>query len=257
MLRNCHLFIFSTLKFFKWCPLILKVSPGHLTPIFNILLSALCSSSPHLLPFDWIPPPPHTPFQSPGYLEQRTTLQAICPILFIFLSTPISCLWRPRSPFLHTSLKKDATLFISCNFLSFSIIWLIGQNMVRNQNLWEWRILECSHISSSLTNCHYCRVSMNFPTSHISTTLDREGRIGNKKETGIYNMTVADETKTVGAGPKQEWGRWDESDWKNRNDIPWVGFFPNPFKNCLRVTNLNKSHKPLKSSLVPIKCPPC
>lgn len=160
MLRNCHLFIFSTLKFFEWCPLILKVFPGHLTPIFNILLSALCSSSPHLLPFDWIPPPPHAPFQSPGYLEQRTTLQAICLILFIFLSTPISCLWRPRSPFLHTSLKKDATLFISRDFLSFSIIWLIGQNMVRNQNLWEMRGEE------------FWNVVISFPHSPTATTAE-------------------------------------------------------------------------------------
>lgn len=74
-----HLFLpFSLLKFFERCPLIWKVSSGHLTPIFNILLSALCSSAPHFLTFDCILPVLQTPY----YFEQRTPLQAICPHSF-------------------------------------------------------------------------------------------------------------------------------------------------------------------------------
>jgi hypothetical protein len=47
MLRAVHL-AFSTWRSFDWGLLISQVSSGHLTPICNVTLPALCSSAPHL-----------------------------------------------------------------------------------------------------------------------------------------------------------------------------------------------------------------
>ena len=68
---------FFTLRFFEKCHLIWKVSSGHLTPTFNILLSALCSSAPHFLTFDCI-----LSLLQTLYFELRIPLQAICPHSF-------------------------------------------------------------------------------------------------------------------------------------------------------------------------------
>lgn len=73
-------------------------------------------------------------------------------------------------------------------------------------------------------------------------------------------MTISDETKIVGGGKKQEYASTQnlEGGMAQRTGMTFLGFafFSKiPFKNCLRIITLSKSHKPLKSILLPIKCP--
>lgn len=200
--------------------------------------------------------------QAPCYLAQRTTGQAICPFCSGSYQHTSSCLCRLRSPFSPTSTRKRPP----CSFpvtLSFFLHYLAHKtgNAKKSEFLRdEGRgILDCSHVSSSLTVCHHCwehEVCHSMPV-HPFGLLRRSG---NTNERDIYKGSSRGGRNSGCPGRKREHASTQDSEGgmtvAERTEMTFLGLLlPQSLQEFSGDIKLSKSHTLWKSAPVPIKHP--